>query len=132
MSQENVEIVRDAIAAWNRGDTDALIGAYDEGAIIVRTAEGWPEAGPIVGRDAVMRFFAALRETYSGEDAVVGLSFVDAGDRVVVRQLWQGKGRGPDMNMEVTTVYTLRNARVFLLEYFWDHGEALKAVGLEQ
>jgi ketosteroid isomerase-like protein len=132
MSQENLEVVRSAIAAWNRGDMDAVSGAYDEAAIIVRTVEGWPERGPIVGRDAVMRFFAALRDTYSDEDTVVGLSFIDASDRVVVRQIWQAKGRGPDMDMEVTGVFTLRDARIFLLEYFWDHGDALKAVGLEE
>jgi ketosteroid isomerase-like protein len=130
LSQENVEIVRSAIAAWNRGDMDAVRGAYDEAAIIVRTVEGWPEPGPIVGRDAVMRFFASLRETYSDEDTVVGLSFTDARDRVVVRQIWQAKGRGPDMDMDVTAVFTLRDARIFLLEYFWDHADALKAVGL--
>ena len=132
MSQENVEIVRRTYEAWNRGDMDAVSGACDEGAIIARTVEGWPEPAPIVGRDAVMRFFAQLRETYSDEDVVAGLSFIDASDRVVVRQIWQGKGRGPDMNMELTAVFTLRGGRIFLLEYFWDHGEALKAVGLEE
>jgi ketosteroid isomerase-like protein len=132
MSQENVEIVRAAFAAWNTGDMDAVTGAYDEGAIIVRTVEGWPEPGPIVGRDAVMRFFAALREIYPEEGTIVGLSFIDARDRVVVRQSWQGKGRGPDMDMEFTVVFTLRDARIFLLEYFWDHAEALKAVGLAE
>ena len=127
-----MEIVRRAVEAWNRGDMDAVGGAYDEGAIIARTVEGWPEPAPIVGRDAVMRFFARLRDTYSNEDVVAGLSFIDASDRVVVRQSWQGKGRGPDMDMELTAVFTLRNGRIFLLEYFWDHDDALKAVGLEE
>jgi ketosteroid isomerase-like protein len=132
VSLENVELVRRTYEAWNRGDMDAVSRAYDEGAMIVRTVEGWPEPAPIVGRDAVMRFFTQLRETYSDEDRVAGLSFLDARDRVLVRQTWQGKGRGPDMDMELTAVFTMRDARIFLVEYFWDHGEALKAVGLEE
>jgi len=32
--------------------------------------------------------------------------------------------------MEFTTVATLRNGRTFLVDYFWDYAEALKAVGL--
>jgi hypothetical protein len=34
--------------------------------------------------------------------------------------------------VEYTTVSTLRNGRVILIDYFWDHAEALKAVGLEE
>ena len=30
MSQENVEIVRAAFEAWNRGDRDAWLAAWDE------------------------------------------------------------------------------------------------------
>src|SRR6478672_9469123 len=131
MSRENVEIVWRGYEAWNRGDMDAVSAVYEEG-VIVRTVEGWPEPGPIVGRDAVMRFFAGLRETDADADIVTALSFIDASDRVVVRQTWQGEGRGPDMDMDVTAVHTLRAARIVLLEYFWDHAEALKAVGLAE
>ena len=56
MSQENVEIVRAAFEAWNAGDMDALRELYDPD-VIVRTPEGWPEPGPFVGREAVMRQF---------------------------------------------------------------------------
>jgi hypothetical protein len=34
--------------------------------------------------------------------------------------------------MEVTQVITVRKGRVFLLEHFWDHAEALEAVGLSE
>ena len=63
MSQENVEIVRAANEAWNAGDMDALRELYDPGAI-VRTPDGWPEPGPYSGREAVMRWFEQLRETW--------------------------------------------------------------------
>jgi hypothetical protein len=34
--------------------------------------------------------------------------------------------------LEWTVVCTLRKGRIFLLEYFWDHAEALEAVGLSE
>ena len=42
MSQENVEIVRQAAEIWNRGDLDAFLESYDE-EVVIRAAEGWPE-----------------------------------------------------------------------------------------
>ena len=55
MSQENVEIVRAFFETWNAGDMDAFRELYDPD-VIVRTAEGWPESGPYVGRESYMRF----------------------------------------------------------------------------
>jgi ketosteroid isomerase-like protein len=36
------------------------------------------------------------------------------------------------MQMEFTVVCTLRKGRIFLLENFWDHDEALEAAGLRE
>ena len=97
--------------------------------VIVRTAEGWPEPGPFVGREAVMRQWEQLRETWDA-DALEPISdFIDAGDRVVVRFIWRGAGHGPESNMELTGVYTVRKGRIFSMEFFWDHAEALEAAG---
>jgi hypothetical protein len=41
-------------------------------------------------------------------------------------------GRGPESVMEMTVVYTLRKRRVLYQEFFWDHAEALEAVGLSE
>ena len=129
MSQQNVEVVRVGIDAWNAGDMDALRELYDP-AIIVRIPEGLPEGSePVVGRDAVMRVWERNREAWDA-DSLEPISLIDAGDRVIARQIWHGVGRGPDLNMEVTTVNTLRKGKVILIEFFWDHEEALEAVGL--
>jgi ketosteroid isomerase-like protein len=66
-------------------------------------------------------------------DAVEPTSdFIDAADRVVVRVIWRTAGRGPESNMELTIVYTMRKGKIFLNEYFWDHAEALEAAGLSE
>ena len=131
MSQENVEVFRAAIEAWNTGDMDAFRELCDPD-IIVRAAPGWPEPGPFVGREAVMRQWYRVRETWDA-DAVEPISdFIEAADRVLVRQIWRGVGHGPESRMELTNVITVRNGKIVYQEFFWDHAEALKAVGLPE
>jgi ketosteroid isomerase-like protein len=129
MSRENVEALRAGFAAWNAGDMEAVRELYHPEAI-VRPPENWPEPGPFVGRDAIMRQFEDLRATYDADSLEVISDFSDVADRVVLRCRWHGVGQGPDPAMEFTLVYTMRGGRVFELEYFWDHAEALAAVGL--
>ena len=131
MSQENVEIVRRTFAAWNAGDMDALRELHDPD-VIVRAPKGWPEPGPFVGREAVMRQFEQMRGTWDA-DAIEFLSdFVAPGDRVLVRFVWRGVGHGPQADVELTWVGTVRKSKIFNIEYFWDHSEALEAAGIKE
>ena len=124
MSQENVEIVRATFEAWNAGDMDAFREYFDPG-VILRPLEGWPEPGPFVGREAVMRQFEQLRETWDADAFELISDFIDVGDRVAVRIIWRSTGRGPEFDIEMTTVQTVRKGKVFRVEQFWDHAEAL-------
>ena len=131
MSQENVEIVRATIEVWNAGDMDALRELYDPD-VILRMPEDWPEPGPYVGREAVLRHWEQQREAFDADIVEPISDFIDTADHVLVRFVWRGTGYGPESNMEVTQVITVRKGRVFLLEHFWDHAEALEAVGLSE
>src|ERR1043166_8096689 len=98
MSEENGEVVRATFEAWNAGDMDAFRELYDPD-VIGRPPQGWPEPGPDVGREAVMRKFEQLRETWDA-DALEAISdFIDAADRIVVRFIWRGTGHGPEANL---------------------------------
>jgi ketosteroid isomerase-like protein len=130
MSQENVEIVRAMFEAYSAGDMDAFRELHDPD-VIGRMPEGWPEPG-FVGREAVMRQFEQLRETFDATSVRPISDFIDAGDRVVVRLAYHGEGHGPEMNFEMTQVITVRNGKILYREYFWDHAEALEAVGLSE
>ena len=131
MSQENVEIMRANFEAWNAGDMDALRELYDPD-VILRMPEDWPEPGPYVGREAVMRHWEQQREAFDADTVEPISDFIDTADHVLVRFVWRGTGYGPESNMEVTQVITVRKGRVFLLEHFWNHAEALEAVGLSE
>ena len=131
MSQENVEVVRASFVAWNAGDMDAFRELYDTDAIL-RTVEGWPEPGPYVGREAVWREIEQLRDSWDADAFEQVSDFIDVGDRVAVRFIWRSEGRGPEAAMEYTHVYTVRKGKIFGVEFFSDHAEALEAVGLSE
>ena len=131
MSQENVEIMRAGIEAWNAKDWDALRAFYDPD-LILRGTKEWPEQGPFFGLNAVMRQFAQMRDAWDADSLGPISDFIDAGDRVVVRFRWHGAGHGPDMNLEGTNVYTFRKQRIVLQEAFRDHAEALEALALSE
>jgi uncharacterized protein len=131
MSQENVQVVRRGFETWNAGNMDAFREYFDPG-VILRPLEGWPEPGPFVGREAVMRWFEQLRETWDTDTFELIRDFIDVGDRVAVRFIWRGAGHGPEANIEATSVFMVRKGRIFYQEFFWDHAEALEAVGLSE
>ena len=122
-------MVRAFFGTWNARDMDAVRDALDPD-VIVRTPEGWPEPGPYVGREAAMRWFEQLRETWDADDFEFIGDFIDGADRIVVRFIWRGVGYGPEANMEFTGVFTVRKGRIFGVEFFWDHAEALETMGL--
>jgi ketosteroid isomerase-like protein len=126
-----VELLRAFFEAWNAGDMDAVRALYDPD-VIVRYPEGWPEPGPFVGREAVMRQFRQTRETWDSDTLEPTTDFLHAADRVAVRFIWRGVGQGPEATPEATAAFTVRKGRIFYLEFFWDHAEALETLGLSE
>jgi ketosteroid isomerase-like protein len=131
MSQENVEVVRAGLEAWNAGDMDAWAESLAPD-VISHPPEGWPEPGPFMGKEAVERQFMQLRETWDADALEVISDFIDAADRVVVRVIWHGAGYGPEADLEMTCIYTVRKGKLLGLEFFWNHAEAIEAVGLSE
>jgi ketosteroid isomerase-like protein len=131
MSRENVEVVTAFFDAWNAADMDAVRELHDPD-VILRTVEGWPEPGPYVGRDAVMRFMLQLRETWDADTVEIIGDFTDIADRVLFRYRWHGVGHGPDPAMELTDICAVRTGLIRGHELFWDHAEALETLGLSE
>ena len=128
MSQENIEVVRTFLNAWNVGDMESVRELHDPEAVM-EVAPGWPEPGPFVGRDAVMQQFTQARAAFDSDSLEFLSDLIAAGDRVAVRAGWHGLGRGPQSDMEWSNVFSVRNGRIIKLQFFWDHAEALEAAG---
>jgi hypothetical protein len=94
MSEENVAIIRASNDAWNKGDMSAFEELLDP-EVIVQTVGNWPEPGPHVGREAVMRFYRGLRAAFDEDKLRETSDYVYAADRVVVRLAMETVGHGP-------------------------------------
>jgi ketosteroid isomerase-like protein len=131
MSQEYVEIVRKGVEDWNRGDLDAIVEVWDED-VVLRAAEGWPER-VYYGKDQVRSFYEGYAETVGRESVIEDL--IDAGENIVIarfRARLSGQESGLEGDMRFSQVTTSRKGKTVLIEYFWDHQEALEAAGLRE
>jgi len=131
VSQENVEIFRRALAAYQADDWDTLRTLTDPN-VTLRPAKGFVESGPFLGREAVLRWRQELRIIWPDAAPEPMSDFIDIGDRVVVRLRFRGASHGPEMNLEYSEVWTFQDGMVIEVEMFFDHEQALQAAGLEE
>src|SRR5262245_57721106 len=134
MSQENVEIVRAAIAAYNRGDLDALAEYWTDD-IDYRAVEGaLDDRGPMHGKDAVRAYMQDWLDTFDGLN-VDPLEVVDAGgDQVVAVLRFGGRAKqsGVETDLTFATVHTLREGKIARGREYWTKDQALEAAGLRE
>jgi ketosteroid isomerase-like protein len=92
MSQENVEIIRRGIDAWNRNDLEAHMADYHP-EVIGMPPEGWPDEGETIrGRDALRRTYQRLKDSWE-EERLETDDFLPLGDRVLYLGRWIGRGK---------------------------------------
>jgi ketosteroid isomerase-like protein len=132
MSQENVEVVRRSIDAFNRGDRDTWLADFAPEAEWQTTGR-FADAGVYRGRAGLERFWAELREDIEGLS--VSVSDIRAtGDRVFVAGMGGGRGKRSKAHAEepVWYVVTLRNGRIVRVQGFASRDAALEAAGLRE
>jgi ketosteroid isomerase-like protein len=134
MSQENVEIVRRALEAWERSDLKAAADLLDP-EVEWRMPPNIPEAGTYRGRDEVIRRLEEFLEAWD-DLAVTVEELIDAGDRVVALVRYSGQGRGSGIEIGgVSTdaqVWTLRDGKALRVELYGGTADALEAAGLSE
>ncbi len=133
MSEENVEVVRKAIAyeyygVGDRAEADAIFRP-DVVMNPLHVIDEEPSYGPSAMRDDWERWASAFEELN-----VTFEEFIDAGDRVVVVAHHQGRGRGSGVEVDARfyEVYTLREGKVSRVDEYAEREEALEASGLRQ
>ena len=135
MSQENVEIVRRTIEAYNAGDREASFDFIAEDVEIYPDASRFVEAKPLRGREQFRRFLVDLDQGWEGSaTGAIKEVFPVGDDRVVARAEWGGKGRasGIDLRSSLSSIYTIEDGKIIRIGYFFDHAKALEAAGLRE
>ena len=135
MSQENVEIVRAILAAWNArpGEPDF---AHFHPELVYHPRADEPDPSPHVGRDAYERLVYGFVDSFSRVTFEV-LELIDAGDHVITSTVLHAVLRGQESasaGVSDTYVFVFR-LRDGLVVEGWEYRtkqEALEAAGLSE
>jgi ketosteroid isomerase-like protein len=132
MSQENVEIVRRGIDAWNRGDLDEfLTGMAPE--VEWHTTGRFADERVYRGHAGVARLTAQFEEDI--EELNVSISEIRAiGDKVFLASTLKGRGKQSKAGFEEPLWYvvTLRDGLLVRVESYTDPTPALEAAGMRE
>jgi ketosteroid isomerase-like protein len=131
MSQENVEVVHQALDSFNRRDKAAWLALCDPEIENVLPRD-WREHGSIWGAEAVWDSYLENEQAW-GPSSYEFVEVIDAGnDKVVAhhRGEMKGKSSGAAVGFGYWPVFTVLDRRVVRIEWFTDQAEALEAAGL--
>ena len=132
MPPSDIELVYESARCFERGDWDGLRALTGPDAVMT-PLENWPEPGPFRGREAIVREFERLLDSF-GETQVSIEEATQRGDWVIARYLWVVRGTGSEVPMEAqfTGVVRTKDGQSVELHFRFDHGAALEAAGLSE
>ena len=133
MSEENVDLMRRAVDAYNRGDLDGAVADvapevefFPSGAL-----PGWTEK--LHGPDEYKGFLGWVAEEFSDPHAEA-TEIRDAGDQLLLELTLSGRGRlsGVQASWTLWHVWTMKDGKFVQGRAFSSKAEALEAAGLSE
>jgi ketosteroid isomerase-like protein len=131
MSQENVEVIREAIEAMNRRDIEGVLRLMNPKVRFEHRLAALE--GNFVGIDGVRGWFADLVETFDAWQ-IHCPDIRDLGDRVLALGTIKATGTesGVETELPFTVVARFKDGRITHFTDFGDRAKALEAVGLRK
>ncbi len=131
MSQENVEVVRRLWDRWEADDLDGMLETLSDE--VVTHWRGGAEDRTYHGKEGYLELAASWGEEFADWKATAE-EFIEAGDRVLVRNHQSGRGEvsGVAVEMEAWFVYEVGHGKIVRQTYYRNRDEALDAVGLSE
>jgi ketosteroid isomerase-like protein len=132
MSQENVEIARTMIRAFEERDADALIECTDaDGELLL--PRNLIEGGSYKGHEGVRQALADAFDTWEGiHFEVHDVRATDDCAVVLSRTTNVGKGETPTVEYEIGYLVRMRGSKIIYMRPYLDPHEALEAAGLAE
>ena len=126
-ARENVEVVRQVLDRWQRGEPSLDSFADD----VVWDYTSFPDGRIVQGHEEVKKFMRRWLGTWEQYEIRVE-QILDAGEDVVALTYESGRGRGSNAQVELrgALVFSIARGRIVRFKGFLDRGEALSFVGL--
>ena len=133
MSQENVEVVRRAIQAFNDRDFPAMESIYSED-VVFSLIGGFADltGAQFRNQDAAYDWLRDWIKTIGPRAEIESVR--QANDQVlaILNLAATGAASGVDTAIRTGNVYSFRDGRINAVDAYYDVAEALKAVGLAE
>ena len=132
MSQENVELSKRVVEAWNRRDAEAIIALADPKVVWHPVLEETVEGRPYRGHAGLRQYFEDLAG--QGVESQGELAeFGDLGDEVLgLGRLSFRSATGVELESEVACIWRWSNGKCVEARTWLSHAEALEAAGLRE
>ena len=129
MTTDNPDLMQAATQRLNNGDFAGFADLLDAD-VVIHPDPSWPERGPFVGREAMMGFIRDWAASWESVQLELE-GHEQHGDWTVLRCRWltTGKASGAATTVPFTFLIQARQGRLVLIKAFFDHAEALRAVG---
>ncbi len=131
MSQENVELVRRYWEAWQAGDLSGALEFLTDD-VVTHQVLGL-ETNTVHGKAEFLGLAVEWMEGFA-DWTIAAEEFIDAGDRVVVRNRHTGRGEASaaPVEAEYWFVYTVRDGEITRIDLHVSRSGALEAAGLSE
>lgn len=133
MSEQNEEVARSAIEAYNQDGVDGL-DAFWHVDIEYHDLAELPDAGVHHGLEAGKNALQSALDLVGGHVAIHPEDLRVAGDEVMYGWRFKAKGTASDVPLDATFFHVaiIRNGKVVRLRQFLDRDMALEAAGLRK
>ena len=132
MSQENVDLVRNAWDTMDGGDLYAALQTISPD-MVTEVAQPLPVAGTYYGPEGLLQLTLDWAEGFD-ELEVTAEEHIDAGDQVVTRVRHKSRGAesGAPVETDIWYVWTIRDGETVRTQIFNERSEAFAAAGLPE
>jgi ketosteroid isomerase-like protein len=133
MSEENVDVLHQAIDAFNRRDLDAFLALCDPDVEFISYLAQVEGGDPYRGHDGVQDWWERLLAVYPDFRAEIEEAR-DLGDRTIARARVHGRGVESDAPMDQTMwqLAEYRHGKTIGWRFFTSEADALEAAGLRE
>jgi len=132
MPEENVEIVRRGLEAWNRRDLTTWLASFHPDAEVDWSRSRGPLMGVYHGHPGLETFWEAWFSTFEQIQIEIQ-GFTEVGSEVVVANTGHVRGRqGIEVIARSSFLFTIGSGQITRMRMFQKQAEALEAVGLRE
>jgi ketosteroid isomerase-like protein len=123
----NVDVIRRLAERWNAGDVEGALELYAEDAVAI-SGPDWPEQTTHRGHEELRANMTDWLAVWESSQIEIG-TMETYGEKVVGSGAWVTRGRasGAEGRMPFTILFSFRDGKIAVHEWFTDHDAAVAA-----